>query len=483
MSHYAFGIIVCSLSVGLFAGCAASGGAESGSRALNATTEAAQGEQAQGDASNATTEAAQSEQAQATVKTARRSDADVGLFGASPADDALRDSQKDAEFMLFESWPDETTLDNDFIANVVPVWLEAIESAQKTLDFEEFYAIAADGDLPVTAATQALTKIIEAVEKAAARGVKIRFIVDEKMSGGENGVLPEKLKQIPGVELRIIPYGDISGGVQHSKFFIVDGESVYFGSQNFDWRSLTQISEMGARLHHKSLVAPIVDIFEMDWALALNPKAEVAKTTCYPAAQIDYKGESTTIQTVASPKSVLPCDEMWDLPKMIDMIEGAQKSVSFQLLNYATVNYDKTTFTELDKALTDAAKRGVKVRMLVSDWSTRPKYMSDLKRLAREPNFEAKMMVIPEHSIGFVAYSRTIHSKFLVVDDDKTWLGTSNWSGDYFYNSRNVGIIAVGNKLNSELTQSFERYWNSDYAVVVDPNIEYEVKDQTKPKA
>ena len=52
--------------------------------------------------------------------------------------------------MLFESWPDETTLDNDFIANVVPVWIEAIESAQKTLDFEEFYAIAADDSLPKT---------------------------------------------------------------------------------------------------------------------------------------------------------------------------------------------------------------------------------------------------------------------------------------------------------------------------------------------
>ena len=37
-------------------------------------------------------------------------------------------------------------------------------------------------------------------------------------------------------------------------------------------------------------------------------------------------------------------------------------------------------------------------------------------------------------------------------------------------------------KLNAELTQSFDRYWNSDYAIVVDPNVEYEVKDQANPK-
>ncbi len=470
MSHRTLGIIVCSLSVALLGGCASSGnGAACPESATNAVVQSEE------------VPAQTPQDAPAAAAQADRVDAS-GLFGASEADDALRHSQKDADLMLFESWPDETTLDNDFIANVVPVWIEAIESAQKTLDFEEFYAIAADDSLPKTAATQALTKVIDAVKDAAARGVKVRFIVDKKMSSGENGVLPEELKKIPGVELRIISYADISGGVQHSKFFIVDGTRVYFGSQNFDWRSLTQISEMGARLHNPSLVAPIVDIFEIDWALALDPKAEVAKTKCYEATQIDYKGEPTIVQTVASPKSVLPCDDMWDLPKMIAMIEGAKKSVSFQLLNYATKNYDKTTFTELDKALTDAAARGVKVRMLVSDWSTRPKYMADLKRLAKVPNFEARMIEIPEHSMGFVAYSRTIHSKFLVVDDDKTWLGTSNWSGDYFYNSRNVGVVATGTKLNAELTQSFDRYWNSDYAIVVDPNVEYEVKDQANPK-
>ncbi len=407
----------------------------------------------------------------------------IGIFGASPADDRLRQSQKDADLMLYESWPDETSLGNDHIANVVPVWIEAIDGAQRTLDFEEFYAIGADAALPETAATQALAKVVEALKNAADRGVKIRFIVDKKMSSGENAELPQALRALPGAEVRVIDFGQIAGGVQHAKFFIADGERVYFGSQNFDWRSLTQISEMGARIRNKTLAAPIADIFGLDWQLAQDPKSPIAKTKCYGATRIEYMGETMTAETVASPKSALPCDDMWDLPKIIGMIARAKHSVSFQLLNYATVNYDKTSFDELDKALTDAAKRGVKVRMLVSDWSTRPKYMKDLKRLAKVPNFEARMIEIPEHSMGFVPYSRTIHSKFLVADDDKTWLGTSNWSGDYFYNSRNIGIIATGKALNRDLTKSFDRYWNSAYAVAVDPDADYPVKDQTKPKS
>ena len=51
-------------------------------------------------------------------------------------------------------------------------------------------------------------------------------------------------------------------------------------------------------------------------------------------------------------------------------------------------------------------------------------------------------------------------------------------------NTGNIGrtCVATGTKLNAELTQSFDRYWNSDYAIVVDPNVEYEVKDQANPK-
>lgn len=36
--------------------------------------------------------------------------------------------------------------------------------------------------------------------------------------------------------------GRLTGGVLHSKFWIVDGRHVYVGSANMDWRSLTQVS-------------------------------------------------------------------------------------------------------------------------------------------------------------------------------------------------------------------------------------------------
>ena len=411
---------------------------------------------------HATTEVAPSQVAQSVAVSPQKS-----------SDDALRESQKDADLMIYESWPLETTLDNAHIADVIPVWIEAVDSAVNTLDFSEFYAVNEVGS--------GLDRVVDALRRAAKRGVKIRFIVDKQMYKDDNTSLPEELAAIPGLELRQIDYNAITGGVQHSKYFIVDGKTAYYGSQNFDYRSLEHISEMGARIRTPQLVEPLKQIYEIDWKLAENPNAPIAQAECMGPVDIDYKGEATRVELLASPQKTLPCADMWDLPKLIALIQGAKTSVSIQLLNYATLNYDKTTFTELDDALTAAAARGVHVRLLVSDWSTRSKYIKDLKRLADIDNIETRMIEIPEHSSGFVPYSRTIHSKFLLVDDDKTWLGTSNWSGDYFYGSRNVGIIAIGKTLHDELSRSFEHYWNSEYAIPVDPDVDYPVKNQAKP--
>ncbi len=382
-------------------------------------------------------------------------------------------SISDAPVMLYESWPQETTLDNDNILDVTDAWLDGINSAQKTLDFNEFYTTS-NGD-----EASSMERVLEALRAASARGVQIRFIIDKKMHKDDNVETAALIRSIPNVTMRIIDYDAISGGVQHSKFFIVDGKTAFFGSQNFDWRSLQQISEMGARLALPELVDPLVKIYELDWKLAQDTslKSHIEPSACPVPVTTTYHGQNITVETVASPKNVLPCAEMWDLPKIISMIDNAQKSVAFQLLDYSTVNYDKTTFTELDEALQRAAARGVSVRMLVSDWSTaNVQKMKDLKRLQQIPNIETKMLTVPEHSAGFVSFSRTIHSKFLVVDDDKAWLGTSNWSGDYFYASRNVGIIVNGAAFNADLTGSFNHYWTSEYVETVDPNKNYPKK-------
>lgn len=45
-----------------------------------------------------------------------------------------------------------------------------------------------------------------------------------------------------GAAVRAVDMPQLTGGVLHTKFWLVDGTHLYVGSANMDWRSLTQVS-------------------------------------------------------------------------------------------------------------------------------------------------------------------------------------------------------------------------------------------------
>lgn len=60
-----------------------------------------------------------------------------------------------------------------------------------------------------------------------------------------------------------------------------------------------------------------------------------------------------------------------------------------------------------------------------------------------------------------------------MVTDKVAYIGTSNWSGDYFVNTAGVGLILEdpftdrnesARTIRSDLASVFERDWNSKYA-------------------
>lgn len=46
--------------------------------------------------------------------------------------------------------------------------------------------------------------------------------------------------------MKKIDFGRLTGGVLHSKFWIVDMKHIYIGSANMDWRSLSQVTSAAA---------------------------------------------------------------------------------------------------------------------------------------------------------------------------------------------------------------------------------------------
>ncbi len=164
---------------------------------------------------------------------------------------------------------------------------------------------------------------------------------------------------------------------------------------------------------------------------------------------------------------------MLALDALVSLIQEARERVQVQLLVYAPLGGKDVFWPVLDNALRAAAVRGVKVRLLVSDWVLGGKGEPHLKSLALVPNLEVKVATIPEAPEGHIPFARVVHSKYLVVDGRHLALGTSNWEEGYFTESRNVELVFRESPLAAQAARIHDRLWTSAYALGLDPTKAY----------
>ncbi len=384
----------------------------------------------------------------------------IALLGTVSA----RAAEPQEAIELVETFPVETTLDNPDIRDAWQVWPEMIDRARASLDFAEFYSSNQPGSR--------LETVIQAVERAADRGVKVRYLGDAKFQKTYPETL-ERLGKRKGIEVRTIDYGALTGGgVLHAKYFLVDGREVYLGSQNFDFRSLEHIQELGVRIVQPAVARAFGDVFETDWTVAGGGAKSFRATPPQGGYGFPVHLGGGTVTAVFSPKGWLPDESLWDLPRLVKLIDEARSTVRVQLLTYNAMAHHEY-FDTLESALRRAAARGVQVQLLVANWSQNPGNIDGLQALEKIPNVHVRLTTIPQWSGGFIPFARVEHAKFLVVDGRRAWVGTSNWESDYFFRSRNVGLILDDPGLGGRLDRLFAADWGAPYSAEVDPCAKY----------
>lgn len=376
---------------------------------------------------------------------------------------------------LVESFPAETSLDQPDLRETQTVWLEAIGSARTSIDLAQFYFSDAPGSR--------LRPVIDALLAAGRRGVAVRVLAD----AGFERTYPETLAEFrsaPGFEVRSYDLRARTGGALHMKLISIDGERAFIGSQNFDHRSLEHICELGVYLNSRDLVADIDRIFELDWYLAGHPEVSLEQALAerpYRIGQVERVRVTgagrdfgtATARCVFSPKQAIPRGLYWDLPDLWDAIEHSERSLRIAALSMQPEADAGGAEWLLPPAILAAAARGVRVQVLVADWNKRPGRVEPLQRLAEVKNVEVRFAVIPESSRGFQPFSRVAHSKLLVADERLAWIGTGNLSPDYFYESRNAGLLLQGEGPGRRLAAQFDALWNSPYTEAVVPGASY----------
>ncbi len=377
-----------------------------------------------------------------------------------------------SDIQLVESVPVETILGDSATARTFSVWLEMFRGAQKSIDIEQFYL----SNKPHSA----LDSVLQALVAASRRGVHVRFIADGKFYQ----IYPQTLDSLntyPNIEVRIIQNYNALGGIQHSKYFIVDQQEIFVGSQNFDWRALEHIHELGVRIRHQQLARLLTFIFEIDWKLAGGIKLQQALENHLPQAlhitpehpvQLLFHGEPVAVYPSFSPKGYFPSGLLFDETAILNLLNQAQKHIAVQLLSY-NPQHHTDYYAALEVALRRAAARGVQVQLLVSNWNKRSPGLQYLKSLAVLPNISVRFTNIPAWSGGFIPFARVEHCKYVVIDDSITYISTANWARDYFYASRNLGLTFRSPAIAAIVQRIFNRSWTSPYAEPVDACKEY----------
>jgi len=380
---------------------------------------------------------------------------------------------------LVETRPVESALGNPVLPSAHDVWVEMIRGARQTLDIEQFYLSSWPGE--------PLEDVLDAIGEAAGRGVKVRLILDARM----HRTYPQpadSLRGVPGIEVRLLRMGPIAGGVQHAKFFIVDGEDAFLGSQNFDWRALKHIHELGVRVRDARVAGTLREAFEWDWEAAGDQRAGRDSTgarvragpprstpRAAPARILQAPGDTAVVRPSYSPRKFIPDTTLWDRDAIVRLLDSARREVAVQLLTYSVADRGERD-DALDAALRRAAARGVKVRLIVSDWEADNPRIADLQRLAEIPNVEARLSTVPEWSGGYIPFARVEHCKYAVVDSLSTWVGTSNWEPGYFHGSRNVAVTIRNRAIALDACKVFETSWRAPGTRVVKAGEKYEPK-------
>ena len=170
-----------------------------------------------------------------------------------------------------------------------------------------------------------------------------------------------------------------------------------------------------------------------------------------------------------------PNDPQWNAGNpeelaLVELLRSARERIDLQVMSYSplVVSYPGDAplpkrYETLDIELRAAAARGVEVHLLVSDWGIKPPLLTPLEALSTVPHLEIKVSHIPPWSGGEIPFARVGHSKYLVVDGQRGWVGTSNWEYSYFMTSRDMGLAFEGKSLAGRLEAFFERDWNGPY--------------------
>jgi cardiolipin synthase len=331
---------------------------------------------------------------------------------------------------------------------------DAVDRAKRFVHFE-FYIVAID---------DTTRRLLESLLAAHRRGVSVRILIDHVGSLGYPGYsdLVKRLDASGVSWRRALPIRPWRGEYQrpdlrnHRKILVVDGDVAFTGSQNIIDRSYNRRRNLRKGFQWKDLslecTGPVVE--ELDAVFLTDWYSETDEIVEEPDGFDLEAPDSGGIQAQVVPSG-----------------PGFEDENNLRLFNHLIYNANRSVVVcspyfvpdeSLLHALTTEARSGVEVRLYVGEtsdhWLTHRAQQSYYDELVR-----AGVRIFMYHA------PTVLHSKFLIIDDEVSIIGSSNMDERSFAMNLEVTMFIVSKEFTQRMYElEAQRYAPNSVELDVD---------------
>lgn len=252
--------------------------------------------------------------------------------------------------------------------------------------------------------------VLAALERAAARGVRVRVIVERYPYGGstDTDALAKRL-DAAGIEHR---WSDSRFRFTHAKYMVIDRSVALVMNMNLTASAFKGNREFGALSTDQEVVTETQRIFDRDWA--------------------GDEGADPSGPLIVSPTN--------SRQEFLDLIDSATESIDL----YAEVIND----TDIINALGYAAQAGVRIRVIVNPPA------NDSER--------AIYAAMVRSGIEVRILSRLyVHAKAMIVDGNLVVVGSQNFTPTSLDSNRELALIVTSSGSVDRVKSVFTQDWSA----------------------
>ncbi len=264
--------------------------------------------------------------------------------------------------------------------------------------------------------------IIEALIAAKKRGVDVQVLLDQQTVAREKPT--GAFHALTAADVKVIK-SSTGFSISHYKTFVVDGTTAYVMTLNLT-RITNQVRDVAYITRDKDTVKFLEDLFALDVANGAD-------------------------QGVAAPKMIpdnIVLSPVNSRARLQALIKTATKRIQLEVENFSD--------TALANDLIEAKKVGITVEVLVPrcNMGAADFNMPIAKQLAQG---KVDVRLMPDPSTTATPY---IHQKSIVVDGERAFLGSENFSFNSLDHARELGIIISDRPVVQKMMEVFVSDFN-----------------------